>query len=818
MNPKLLIGIGSSGMYILENVQRYYYESFKKNSPDNTKYLYIETNKDNRVGVTTLENEISRVFLDLEQLAAMVEELKKENGNEWLPEKETPVQAGLGAGGIRCIGRLALWGRNMKQDNFNTVINAIQNAVSTIARNTMEKPTVFITGSLTGGTGSSVFIDLAYIIRYIIPEIKEVFGLFLLPPDPINIRGNEVIYANTYAALRDLEHYNHPSNFYSENWPNGKVANFANPPYELVQFISQNYSDGAPAIKSLPGLYKIAGLYLFLQISGVKEKRMERLVDASGNSIIGKYGMFGLSAIEYPKEQIQEMVALNLSEELLKRWINPTSFVTNSDPIPINMGNIAPQVEKHFSNILNNACDSLNNVDSRDLLREIEEHAQKINMKKIDVKPEEYIIQLFSSNETGKFYQTVFLNLSNAVTVIISGIYDKINEALNRTENLHYTKQYLIAFSEAIQASIQYVQERGIPEAAAIWDNVLQERAKVITKNLYRYVFEEDKVLADRMIETLEMMKMHLLINRLQILRNNITSTSALPITTNIGKRVVLPQIEFFNGLISAISNVVDIQVAQGENLNIMTITKRKSDVIADINDETIPVKRVYQFNNLDTEVKNATQNYQRNLNRMRASKRDIIGEEHLFPFLSELLTKNFQSELYARCIRQYRRVIDENGVVPDYDVTTVLLNEQKLGEQYARRALTNLIRLRENFTNAHPPTLPRFIACSDVEKVTRLINGFQGNNFNEFVGGNDGILLQDHLKNMVVFYNEDPLPDPLSDISYRDQMKAMCEKKPAWIRDPSMSDELWVRYRNAYAINKLPEKKKNSDEPEVKS
>lgn len=45
---------------------------------------------------------------------------------------------------------------------------------------------------------------MAYLVRDLVPNIKELFGLLLIPPNPSGMKGSEVMYANTYAALKDL--------------------------------------------------------------------------------------------------------------------------------------------------------------------------------------------------------------------------------------------------------------------------------------------------------------------------------------------------------------------------------------------------------------------------------------------------------------------------------------------------------------------------------------------------------------------------------------------------------------------------------------
>ena len=57
---------------------------------------------------------------------------------------------------------------------------------------------------------------MGYLIRHLIKDIEELFGLFLLPSKPSSIRGFEVLYANSYGALKDLEHFNSVESVYKE--------------------------------------------------------------------------------------------------------------------------------------------------------------------------------------------------------------------------------------------------------------------------------------------------------------------------------------------------------------------------------------------------------------------------------------------------------------------------------------------------------------------------------------------------------------------------------------------------------------------------
>ena len=67
---------------------------------------------------------------------------------------------------------------------------------------------IYIVGSICGGTGGGLFLDVAYELRYLqsqreLPEKSRIKGLFALGDvyDALTKR----VLANTYASLRELE-------------------------------------------------------------------------------------------------------------------------------------------------------------------------------------------------------------------------------------------------------------------------------------------------------------------------------------------------------------------------------------------------------------------------------------------------------------------------------------------------------------------------------------------------------------------------------------------------------------------------------------
>ncbi len=792
--PTLIIGIGTSGLYTLEHVQRFYYETYKKNKQEHVEYLYIETNKDNQVGVTPLPNEIKRVYVSLGEMEKMVANLKKDGCGDWLPPSNQLVNAGLGAGGIRSCGRLALWGCNSEGDNFKNVVDAINNAYGRIASHTVKgaeksKPTIFITGSFTGGTGSGIFIDMGYLIRHLIKDIKELFGLFLLPSKPSSIRGFEVLYANSYGALRDLEHFNKVESVYKEKWPNGVSTEFSVPPYELVQFISQDYYDGSPAMSNLGALYKMAGLYLFLNIAGVKEKRMERFVDAKSAGHIDKYGTFGLSAIQFPKDQIQEYVASKLSIDLINRWTDSAQYFSNNEKKQINKAVIFQQTNKLFDDFLVDAFKTLNSIGGKDLIIEIEREAVKINSKNIKGHPVDYISKMFTSSSDSNFYSLVKNNIQTAIDSLIDDIHDLVVNKLNETENLYFTKYILESITQSIDKTLEYWRQIGLSSRSDIWENILRDLCSNTQKKTYKIVLEQHAVLKDRLLTAFETMKMHLLIKGLVDISRQI-SKDDIPLKSSVSNKELpkIKTIDSFITLLSQVSGKLDTQE------NIFTFEKRIKNIEQDVNDETLPILRIYPSGSFINETENSKRIYIQKTNNNARTKDEVIKATTLWDYLIKSSKARFFDEIYRDCLNAYRSNIDMKDCVPDFDVSKYIIDNPEAGIRIARRALSPFISIDKILSPS--AYLPKFIAGGDIGSIKEVIKVFKSNNFNDFGESTDRMLELTDMKNIFIFYDEKGGFNLLSDLSYIEQMKNVYENPPS---SETKTVERWKNERNAY-------------------
>jgi Tubulin like len=787
--PTVIIGIGTSGLRILENVQRFYYESFGVNKPEYVQYMYIETDSNSEVGITPIENEIKQVILSLKEMKTMCKYVQN-LGASWVPPLEELSLYTIGAGGVRPNGRVGLWGKNSEQKNYIKVKDAIENAVR-LARSphnpdiTDTEPAIFVTGSLTGGTGSGIFIDLAYLIRKTVTNIGELYGLFLLPPNPTDLEEKAQYYANAYGAISDLNYYNRSDTHYKETLPDGEEIDSTDAPFGLTQLISQNYVKGDPAISTVDGLYKMAGLNLFLNIIGVKEHRMARLVDAPPSH----YGTFGLSGIQFPKDQIQEYVAATLSINLVERWNDNNQYILQGNKENIPRNDIAEIVKLEWDSIMNDAFHILDSVGNITIKNEIKDITNKIMDREI-TDSSRYLFEKFTSRSTNNFYVALQDNISNAVNIIIDRIYKLNNDILNRSENLYYAKTTLEYVTKFINDTNKFWQTIGVSSFPKNWEISLEKMIADLNKNNYKYILEHQNVLSEKIYSIYEFMKMHFLASKLVDIQDNILnkeqsliSTSKIPLK--------LPKTYSYDKIATELSKVI-------KDKKSMSFSKRMEDIKQDINDNTLPILRVFQYGSFEAELEYALTEFNRN--NSYPSKADLMQNESLWEYLSSIEISSLQSQVYKDCITKFRVLINNKKYVKDYDVTKYIRENLNNGIRIAKKATNVFLSIKEGHTLDKAHYLPRFVAASSRNSIEEVLRLFQNSEkpYSDFpLSEPKTILPLPNLQNIMVFYDEKTGLVPLEMISYADRMKKVYDTKPRNIVD--ISEEQWKIRTRAY-------------------
>lgn len=808
--PTLLIGIGTSGLRVLEETQNFYFENTGKNKPGNVQYLYLETDENSQPSTTVLKNEIKRVYLDLSGKETKINNLNQVLSDpEWVPSPEFIMDAGFGAGGLPAFGRVALWGG----ENFSNVKESIRNAYSEVSSHTQKdsnnnKPAVFIVGSLTGGTGSGVFIDLAYMIKELIVDIVEVYGLFLIPGRD-HMGKDSILYCNTLASLNALEHYNDTKNVYEMRWPDGTSCVNNQPPFELSQFISQDYHGDAPPISTLAGLYKIAGLNLFLNIFGLREKRKTRIGDGKASIFIDKYGTFGLSAIQYPKRQLQELLGINLSKQLLERWIDPNAYYAQGNKIQINStrAEIQNKTMAELEGFLREAfgvLDAVNIADGKKVINDIQVKANEINTNSHGEKLEsDYVRKLFTSNNTGNYYDAIKNNIKNAEDVLIERIHNLVTSTVDNYESLVVVRIQLEAVIKGIDKCIDFWKSLQIHPRADKWEVLLEKQINWILKGRFKLIGQQHNIVVDRLNTTLDLMKMHLMADRIKEIKDNIIKGDYA--LTSFDKKVELPRISRIDEIIKLIRNTIKVEDQNATRYK--SLDMRWQSIKRDLEDNTIPILRIYPSGDYKEEFKKSLEKYRRESSKSVPSKKTVIGDASLWNYFNTSLDR-LNQVIYSETIKSFEDDVIKYKSIDDLDITDYIEREPLEAKKIAERSTYPLLMINNDKKTEFQEAkgIPKLIIGSNDLQIDKTVSVFKDFNYNDFNNDDDGKWTREEIRNIIIFYNEKGYMSdhttfsPLQHLRYVNDIKRIYkEQTEHFSRMKGVESKVWHKLRNPY-------------------
>jgi serine/threonine protein kinase len=227
--PTYLVAAGKLGACVLQCLRSRLFKHFDEGTFPHWRWLFIDTDEATIAASTSgstrqslTENEVYHARME-----RPLQYMKREGlppprswmGNDMLYRiPRQPATAG-----IRCLGRLALLdhtqalAQRIKQD-LGAILNDA--ALDDAAQKTRlairsRNPRVYVAASLTGGTGSGMLIDLAYLIRdelhqagFVDPQLT---GL-LLAPAVDNRSSSPLAIANSFATLAELHHWSLSAN------------------------------------------------------------------------------------------------------------------------------------------------------------------------------------------------------------------------------------------------------------------------------------------------------------------------------------------------------------------------------------------------------------------------------------------------------------------------------------------------------------------------------------------------------------------------------------------------------------------------------
>ena len=350
MVPTVIVGVGGTGAEILSRLRRQVEESYGslKKLPI-LSFLWIDTDKDYKVtnpeaaGSPLLDHEKFWARVTGKDVIGIMQKLDKDYPwiESWFPQElERNIGAlEAGAGQIRAYGRFAFFANYHKiQASFHEACARIKGHEG-FMRNAHEVRVdgsglnVFLVGSLSGGTGSGMLIDLGYCIGHWLTGQSSplVTAMMPMPNAFASIKVGDRVKANGYAALMEMSYFSDYRTEYVAEFGKGvtnKVRS-SEPPFDFTYLVGTKNGETEFKLNQLQEMIS-QNIFLDLTSDFAPHKRSIRdnmksawaQADPAGRGYPKNFMSFGLAAIEIPIAQIRTTLSHRLSSDLVNWWLN----------------------------------------------------------------------------------------------------------------------------------------------------------------------------------------------------------------------------------------------------------------------------------------------------------------------------------------------------------------------------------------------------------------------------------------------------------------------------------------------------------------
>lgn len=426
--PSIVIGVGTMGSEIATRLyqrsRQMATRSIRPIHENLVQFLLIDGDR-SPSGAEDLCRKGNCLKISVADPAELLGNLREKNPffkNWWYPGFRRVGGFFPGMGTVPIKGRLGFWHNLADPANpsslhkaFDTLRNNAQH-VGSIGSQQQLQLDVFIVGSLSGGSGSGMALDIAFLIRQLAPKRTKIKGMFLLP-SVVGMRAaaaaNQQIRANGYAALTAV-------NF----WQSGGKK-----PKELDVFMD---FPGCRKIEPTGGEFDVEPFDVVYLIGQQNEddKRMSAFGDYTGlvvDALTSEVLAIGSRAIDFEQRMIAGAVKTHQSLRWASIGVAGLAFDTEKTLGYLNLR----YTELEISAFLQSA-DAARDLDKY-ALKQAEEFMETWHIRELSPDPQtamDEVIYRLQDNETGRqVYADVQWELALKKT-------KKDEEAINQAENL----------------------------------------------------------------------------------------------------------------------------------------------------------------------------------------------------------------------------------------------------------------------------------------------------------------------------------------------------------------------------------------------
>lgn len=362
INRTICIGLGGTGRDVIMRIRRLIVDRYGdlSNLPI-VSFVHIDTDKtatqtsglrtgstyhgidlsfkdSEKISATMTSNDVTTFVQGLERRSSYDRQGPYDHIARWFPPQllRNIKAVEEGAKGIRPVGRLAFFHNYKKiQDVIQKAENRTRGHDANLLKTGLRVDgglNIFIIGSLCGGTGSGMFLDVAYSLRKIYGDQgAQIVGYLVISPELYGNTPN--MSANTYAALKELNHYTTPGTKFEACYDvqDLVIVQEYRPPFDYTYLVSSQ-TGGEYKIMEQRKLCNVIAHKIALDFSnelapvvkGMRDNFLQHLIqwDNHPRPNPQRYLTFGLAAIYFPRDTIVSIALTRISLKLVQFWLN----------------------------------------------------------------------------------------------------------------------------------------------------------------------------------------------------------------------------------------------------------------------------------------------------------------------------------------------------------------------------------------------------------------------------------------------------------------------------------------------------------------
>ncbi len=324
--PTMFIGLGGTGAKTVDKLKGLFLR--RKLTDPIFSFLVFDIAEEEKDGLEHIDLSSEFCCMELDDSITYLESNQQLLREWWDPQYRPPRKlTGGGARAVRPNGRLCFF-HHALHNVYAHIADSATRIMGRVSGTPIanSEPIVYIIASLCGGTGSGTFLDMAFLTRYAFAQLgkpnvqivgvfvmNDVYEKLMVPVDWAALK------RNTYAALKELEHFMMPSCpeiirgeaiEYAEDEEEQLVVPYAKP-YDLIYLIGSTTENGVNISKTHQMAYLLAD-GIFLQVAsplgtgtkGAFVFRAAGLLTTMHHDRLCCYSSLGVGALVYPRDDI----------------------------------------------------------------------------------------------------------------------------------------------------------------------------------------------------------------------------------------------------------------------------------------------------------------------------------------------------------------------------------------------------------------------------------------------------------------------------------------------------------------------------------